>query len=326
MLANPHWPFRLFYHWESVYSAHIGYFGSGWLTTWQAFFPGHPAAARIGAMGFGGARPSIAQIQVGLWVVAAIGSLVAPVLFWYLVSQSHGRRIAIAATVLFLAGPYSLFPIASYSEVLFLAFALGAWALARRGFWVWGGIPSAAASLTRISGLFLVAALVVLDIRSHQGRGLNYRGGAIGLAVSGFSGTGLYFLYLWVRTGNLFAGSTAETLGWDRSTHLPWATFSETLTNALVLPKFDDRLHAWLEIVFAVLLVLASVLLIHRRLWAEAVMVGLTLLTLMTSASYLSLARTSVALFPVPILLAMTLTSRRWRWCTGPAWACCSCL
>jgi len=34
----------------------------------------------------------------------------------------------------------------------------------------------------------------------------------------------------------------------------------------------------------------------------------------MTSSSYLSLARTSVVLFPIPILLATTLTSPRWRW------------
>ena len=317
MLGRPNWPFMLFYHWDSVYFAHIanrGYFGTGSLTTWQAFFPGYPAAARIVAFGFGGAHPSIAQIQVGLSIVAAIGSLVATVLFWHLVWQFHGRRIAIAATVLLLAGPYSLFLIASYSESLFLTFAIGAWLLAGRGSWMWGGILAAAASLTRINGLFLVAALVVLYIRSRQARGLNYRGGAIGLAAIGFSGTGLYFLYLWVRTGNLFAWSTAETLGWDRTTRLPWATFSETLTYALTLPMFDGRMQAWLEIVFAVLLVLACVLLVRRRLWAEAVMVGLTLLSLMTSSSYLSLARTSVVLFPIPILLATTLTSPRWRW------------
>ncbi|HXR44201.1 MAG TPA: hypothetical protein VN759_05295 [Pseudolysinimonas sp.] len=70
----------------------------------------------------------------------------------------------------------------------------------------------------------------------------------------------------------------------------------------------------WFDLVFAALLVLAAVVLVWRRWWPELVYVALTAIPLMTSLSHLSLARSTLLLFPLPLLVASALLSRRWRW------------
>lgn len=317
VFSQPDWLFRLFFHWDSVYFAGIakdGYFGAGSLPTWQAFFPGYPAAARGVAALLGGAHPTSTQIIVALGVVAASASLIATALFWRLVEDSQGPRAAAAATVLFVGGPYSLFLVASYSEGLFLVFAIGAWLCASRGNWLPAGILAAGASLTRINGVFLVVALVVLYVLVRRRRREPYLARAIGLGCIGLSTVGAYFAFLFFRTGDPLAWTHAENAGWHRTIEWPWATLYRTLDDMLHGRTDASRLQSGFEVIFAALFVLSCIVLVRRRWWAEATLVGLTTLSLMTSSSYLSLARTSLVLFPLPILVVTTLSSRRWRW------------
>ena len=317
LFSHRNWPATLFFRWDSLYFAGIaehGYFGTASLATWPAFFPGYPVATRIVAVVIGGTAPSQAVSTVSMAVVVTGASLVATVLFWLLVQQRSGGRAALAATVLFAAGPYSLFLVASYSEALFLAFALGAWLLAGRGYWFPAGVLAAGASLTRANGVFLIAALVVLYVIHRRSTGAPFFARALGLAALGFCGVGTYFLYLFARTGDPFAWTHAENLGWKRSVRPPWETLWNTADVALHSSHLATRQQSFLEILFAALFVIALVVLVRRRLWAEATLVGITLLCLMTSTTYQSLARTSVVLFPLPILLATALTSRRRRW------------
>jgi hypothetical protein len=324
LFSHRDWPATLFFRWDSLYFAGIsehGYFGAASLATWPAFFPGYPAATRMVAAILGGTGPSTSTsaIAVSMAVVVTGASLVATILFWLLVSQRSGTRIALAATVLFVAGPYSLFLVASYSEALFLAFALGAWLLAGRGYWLPAGILAAGASLTRANGVFLIVALVVLYVMYRRSAGAPYLLRAVALAALGFCGVGGYFLYLFARTGDPQAWTHAENLGWQRAVRPPWETLWNTADVALHSHYLATRQQSTLEIIFAALFVVALVVLIRRRMWAEATLLGITLLSLMTSSTYMSLARTSVVLFPLPILIASTLSSPRRKWVYGAA-------
>ena len=69
-----------------------------------------------------------------------------------------------------------------------------------------------------------------------------------------------------------------------------------------------------MDIAFACLYVLGVVVLIVRRWWPEAVYVGLAALSMITSYAFTSMARESTVQFPLMILVASTLRSRRWRW------------
>lgn len=315
--AHHDWFFRLFFHWDSDYFAGIakaGYFGPSSVATWPAFFPGYPLSTRLVTTLAGVPHPTITQLALAMWGVATLSSLVATLVFARLVEDQYGRRSAIAATALFVAGPYALFLHASYSEPLFLAFAIGAWLLARRGNWVGAGLLAAGASATRINGVFLVLAIVVLFVvertRSHQ----PYLGRAVGMAAIGLAGCGAYFVYLFANTGEPLAWQNAEFLGWKRQFELPWSTFMATVDKVLHPVHWADRAQSILEIVFAAIFIGALAILIRRRMWAEATLVGVTVLSLMTSSTYISLARTSLVLFPLPILAMTALRSRRWKW------------
>jgi Gpi18-like mannosyltransferase len=315
--AKPGWYFSLYFNWDSDYFAAIartGYFGAGSLQRWQAFFPGYPAVARaVATLGWGW-HPTLGEIQVSLWLVAAVSSAVAVVLLWRLVEEDHGQRLATAAVILFVFGPYSVFLATSYSESLYLACAIGAWWAVRRDRWVVGGLLAGAASFTRINGAILVVALLVLFALRQRIRERRYIGRSVALAALGLSGVGLYFGYLFAITGNPRAWFAAEAIGWNRALNWPWVTFSHTLNRALYSLDPDHRFQSSLDIIAAALSVVAVVVLARNRDWPAAVLVAATLATLMTSYSYLSLGRDTLVLFPFTILLAGSLRSRRWSW------------
>jgi hypothetical protein len=74
------------------------------------------------------------------------------------------------------------------------------------------------------------------------------------------------------------------------------------------------RLESWLDIVFAVLLVLGTVHFLRNKQWAEATLVGLTTISLTTSSTYMSIGRESLAVFPLFILVATTLATPKRKW------------
>jgi Gpi18-like mannosyltransferase len=195
-----------------------------------------------------------------------------------------------------------------------VVFAIGAWLAATRGHWLASGILAALAGLTRINGLFLVAALAVLFIGVQRKQGKPFLARTVGLVGIGLSGVLGYFLYLFIMTGDPSAWTHAQSVGWHRALNWPWDTLLRTIGQVLYDPVPAWRLQAALDIVFAVLLVTATVIMARRRLWAEAIMVGLTALSMMTSTTYMSLARDSIVLFPLVILAATTLLSPRRKW------------
>lgn len=315
---NPVWFAQLFWDWDAHHLSDVaenGYVLTGPASTEQAFFPGFPLATRGVATVLFGGHPDLAAIVVAGVVVTMVASLIAAIVFWRILADRFDDRIALAGTVLLMAGPYSHFLVASYSEALFLAFGLGAWLCASRGRWLAAGILGALASATRINGLFLVVALVVLFVLVERREARPVIARAIGLGAIGVSGAVAYFLYLFARTGNVFAWTTAQEKGWHRVTQAPWETFRVSL-DVVIDPASATafRIQGAFDILFAALVVVGVVFLVRRRWWAETVYVVLTAVPLMTSLSYLSLARNTLLLFPLVMLVASTLRTPRYRW------------
>lgn len=309
-------PAALFFHWDSAYFASIaehGYIGHGTSTTWSAFFPGFPLAARLVAAMAGAPHPDHQQVVIALEAVAGIASLAATVLLYRLAGRHYGEKVATAATVAFVLGPYALFLAAPYSEALFVAFALGAWLCAERGRWWAAGLLGAAASLTRVEGLFLVAGVAVAVAVELRKRGEPFLLKALGTAAVGSAGALAYWGALWVWTGNPIAWFTAQHVGWHRSLNWPWASLLNTV-ESLFVPPWPHQVQNTVDLVFASLLVTTLVVLIRRRQWAFATYVGLTAAAMMTSTTYMSIARSTAVLFPVAIVVATTTTDARKRW------------
>jgi hypothetical protein len=303
-------PFALLLaQWDSVHFTTIaehGYFPAAVADPGlPAFFPGYPLIARGAALllaPFG----TDAAVPRALALVAAVGAIVAGTMVWRIAAERAGRtgersgeRAGLAATTLLMFGPYALFLHASYSESTFLAFATGAWYAASRRRWLLAGVLCAGAGATRANGLFLLAALVVVYVVSRRRDGLRLLAPGLPAVLGGACGTLAYFGYLWHATGRADAWSHAQAVGWGRATSWPWEALQTSLSLTHAHPNESARIQSAFDVGFAALVVAVLVWFVVRRAWPEAVYVGLTAASLMTSVSFVSLGRNTLTLFPV---------------------------
>jgi hypothetical protein len=159
--------------------------------------------------------------------------------------------------------------------------------------------------------VFLVAALLVMYIQRRRRAGVLVIAPALLWLPLACTGIAAYFGYLTIRTGDLLAWSHAQTLGWGRTLHWPWEAFYQTTGRVLLASTPDRRFQFAMDLLFAVMFTVAVVVLARRKQWPEATYLGLTLVALTTSSTFVSLARNSVTLFPLTILIAVTQPPHR---------------
>jgi len=302
--------FAALHHWDSAYFLSIagdGYFPPGAGSAVQAFFPGFPLLSRAvsDALTFGASTE--VSLIVAMWLVGGLASWGTTVIIFRLADQLASERVATLSAVLFLAGPYSVFLFANYSESLFLVFAIAAWYCGIRDRWPLVGIFALAATFTRINGVFLVAALLVMYAirRRKAGQPLVTRTLCwLPVATAGIAG---YFLFLLVRTGDPVAWLHAQGAGWGRGFSWPWEAFYQTAGRVLFASTLDRRLQFGLDIVFVAVILLSIIVFLRRRQWPEVTYLGLTLVACTTSFTFVSAARSSLTLFPIVILVGQTI-------------------
>lgn len=281
-----------------------------------AFFPGYPLAMRAVAAGTSFGITNTRLLIAGA-MISAVASLVAAALLYRLVAESpllrpsdDVRRASRLACLFLLFWPTATFLSAAYSESMFLALALGSWWNALRGRWWWAGLLCAGASLTRVNGVFvMVALLVLLLVRVAHGRE-RFTVGKLAAVLLGASGAAAYLGYLWWQTGDPMAWSTAQRIGWARDTVWPWTAFTNTLGG---IREATDPLRAaqWcIDIGAVVLLLVVLGYLLRHRVWPEATLTFLTVAVLATSSNYLSIMRNTLTVFPVLIVIGIVLSRR----------------
>ncbi len=94
-------------------------------------------------------------------LVSTAAFAVALLLLHRLAREELGERAATATVLLLVFSPVSVFFTAIYTESLFLALCLATFLLARRQRWGWGSLAAAAATLTHIEGVLLIAPLAI---------------------------------------------------------------------------------------------------------------------------------------------------------------------
>src|SRR3954453_591279 len=273
----------------------------------QAFFPGYPLAIVLVRPLTGG------NAALAGFVVSVLAGTVAAVVLWHLGRLATGtpRGGWIAVTMLAVA-PYGFFLVTVYSEALFLACAFGAWAAGLTRRWWLAGALAALASLVRLNGLFLAAALAVLYLLEHRRR---LRADALALGLP-LLAVGAFVVHLRVRTGSWNAWQQAQQLGWHRSVAAPWTglgnawrSIGTANTADLVISHWDDLLGT----VFGIVLVV--VLAVLRRL-PEPLFVLLNVAVLVCSTTLISAPRYALMWFPAYLLLAELGVRPRCRWVT----------
>ncbi|MGR4878373.1 mannosyltransferase family protein [Streptomyces sp. LARHCF249] len=307
-------PWQQWDWWHYLHIARDGYFPGQtgpWTAGWdnrEAFLPGFPLALRavhavVPHWAAAGALISFVAGGVAVLALARIARHRLP-------DPDAGRR----TVLFFLLSPCAVFLAAGYTEALFLALALPAWLAAQRRNWPAAAILACLACSVRVTGLFLLAALVLLFVLTARGR-RDWRA-APWLCLPALS-PALYSWYLEARTGDWMAWKHAQERGWYRDFHAPWDAWSHTWDAAFHHLHPTGYALMWqAELLAMPAGVVLLMVLVRGRRWPEALYIGLTLWALGTSYWYTSVPRSTLLWWPLWTGLA-SWSLRRPRVLTG---------
>jgi hypothetical protein len=285
--------------WDALHFFSIaehGYTGPGAGPHATAFFPGYPILLRVTTSL--GASPVVAGL-----LVSALASLVAFAYLHRLAEADAGPGAGRTAVCYLALWPTAVFLVAPYSEALFLAGAIPAFWLARRGRWTLAGVPAAVAVATRAAGVFLLFGLALEFLRQRERPPGALARAAVGLGIGALPLLA-YSVYLWLATGSPLRFFTDQRLGWGRELTNPVASFLNTWRTWR--GGYDANwIFAWRVEILAAAAGLALVAwALAKREWGYAGYMGAMLAALLTSSWYFSIPRMLLSFFPAAIFLA----------------------
>jgi hypothetical protein len=277
--------------------------------TLMAFFPGLPAIFWL-----------FEQLGVPVAITGVVLSLACSAFAAAALYRLGGPWAAVA----WLFAPTAVFTVVPYTESLFCAAAFWAWERARSDRWLAAAALTAVACTLRVSGLFLIGALLVMIITEKDPAAAKLRRAALMLipaAVMMAFGT-----YLYALTGSWTAWYSAQTTGWVRELTWPWQSFLNTIP--ATLPGAYAN-HPWWAAVFRGEMISMAVgvgvtvwcIVVSLRarkhpnepdrpMWGEASWVGVQILAFSMSYWFFSVNRATLLWFPLWIMLG--------RWVAGP--------
>ncbi|WP_203978060.1 mannosyltransferase family protein [Planotetraspora silvatica] len=268
----------------------------------SAFFPGIPLLLRY-------LHVFVSDWSLAIVLVSLVASAVVAVALSRL-SESFREGTGTWTVLAFFLSPFAVFMLAGYSEAPFLALAIPAWLLARRGRWEAAAVCAAFASSIRVSGLFLLAGLVIQFLVAENGlRGKGWRT-APWLALPAVPVLA-YMAYLWSRTGDLLAWKHAEADYWGRFAEWPWQVFVNTwnrsLEESVLRTSYREEILA--ALVLAALVVWQAV----RRRWGNLAYLAPQAVALLAMSSfYMSVGRASLLWWPLYLSVGIAGARRPW--------------
>jgi hypothetical protein len=277
--------------------------------TLMAFFPGWPV---------------ILSLFSQLGVPVAISGVIISTACSALAAAALYRLGGTWAAVAWLFAPTAVFTMVPYTESLFCALAFWAWERARADRWLAAALLTSLACTVRVSGLFLIGALLVMIITSDEPARARLRRGALMLMPAAVIMA--FATYLHVLSGSWTAWYRAQSTGWVRQLTWPWDSFLNTIP-AILPGAYAD--HPWWAAVFrgemismavgiAVTIWCIAVSLRARKrpdgpdrpMWGEASWVGVQVLAFSLSYWFFSVNRATLLWFPLWIMVG--------RWVAGP--------
>jgi Mannosyltransferase (PIG-V) len=277
--------------------------------TLMAFFPGWPTILWLFD------QLGVPVAISGVIISSACSAVAAAALY-----RLGGRWAAVA----WLFAPTAVFTVVPYTESLFCAVAFWAWERARADRWLAATLLTALACTVRVSGLFLIGALLVMIITSRSPAALKLRRAALMLIPAAVIMA--FATYLYALTGTWTAWYRAQSTGWVRQLTWPWDSFLNTIP-AILPGAYAD--HPWWAAVFrgemismavgiGVTIWCIVVSIRARRshgpgsdhtMWGEASWVGVQVLAFSLSYWFFSVNRATLLWFPLWIMIG--------RWVEG---------
>lgn len=148
--------FKIFYPWanfDGVNYLTIATFGYSKLQ--YAFFPGYPAAISV----LEKIWPDPLAISL---IISNLSTIILLFVLYKLIKLNYSDQTALKSVLLFLAYPAAFFLGAAYNESLFLCFVVSSFFFAKKENFYLAAIFAIAASLTRLVGVFLIPAILLI--------------------------------------------------------------------------------------------------------------------------------------------------------------------
>lgn len=261
------------------------YNGPGQLSN-IVFFPLYPGLIWLFGLVF--------SLPLAGWIVSAGALLGALLVLHKYVKEHHPELDPEEVQFLLLVFPTAFFLQAIYTESLFLLLAISSMYFALKRNFVAAAFFALGASLTRVTGLFLVIPLFIEYIVAwtQEKRGLKPDILALALAPAG---TAAFFLFHWIKFGSptLFLDVQAD---WGRG-------FSVTEEHFLHVTAAATT-NLYLDLGFIAFALICSVLVWKRFRLSYAVYTLLGILIPIITGTFMSVGRYIIVLFPIILLLA----------------------
>lgn len=299
--------------WDSnwyVAIARDGFMGTSLQTpTTAAFLPLYPIITRIFSE-----VTFTSLYTAGIWVSRLSFLLSLCLLFIYSRNLKETKVNPQAVIIAFLAFPTAFVTISMYSEGLFLALCLASFYFINKGKPYASFVAAFAAALTRINGLALAPAFLVMAWMNWRNRKPYVHILLPALApLLSFLSQMYYFYFRFDQPLLYFIKKNA--FGDNIGVHWPWVSIQTSITKLMAAQPHGGLglVYYYLEIPLLLFIFVCAVILWKKKLWAEAAFIcasaGLTFI----SGTLWGLPRFTIFLFPIFFILS-TLHRQAWLW------------
>ena len=297
--------------WDTAHYVAIGIFGYGNEASPShdgglGFFPLYPMLMKALAWPLPGPVTE-AQLAFAAVIISNVAFLVAAPMFADVVARRTNPAVARTATLLLCISPFSYFFSAGYSESLFLLTVVASFWFADRDRWWAAAIASALGTSTRLVGLAIPPALLLLAWHKRRPRK-----DLAAVAIISPLGIAIWFLTTWVVYGDLLAYFTAQENWGGWSEHV-WF-YVKLFTTEPETTFLGDPRH--LIIVLNVVLWaiwLATLPWVWRRLDPGIALLTTLLVVMQGVMTWVSLGRYLLPAIGAFIAFAWLLEKPRWR-------------
>lgn len=200
-----------------------------------------------------------------------------------------------------LFAPGAVFLASIYTEVLFIALALGVFYFSEKKKWGSATIFTALATATRINGIFLVLFLLIKLIKNGTSKIL-----ATFYLLLSTSGLLAYSCYLYFKTGNPLSWYTSQT-AWGKATATSPLVTASNYLRAVTVDFVPDLVH--LVVIIEIVITLWAIYLVYQTIRNKLLstpyvvyLLGNLLLPLATG-SLGSMPRFFLLLFPTIVVI-----------------------
>ena len=298
----------LWNNWDAQHYVNIAKYGYAALTEGGrhlqiVFFPLYPYLTKLFSFIF-------QDYIVSALVVSNLSYAIAAYYLYKLVKLDFERQDAYRAVIYFSVFPTAYFLHAAYTESLFLALTISSFYYARNGNWAFSGVLGMLAAATRITGIILVAVLLI-EYLSQK----NYKIGSIrpDIIWVGVIGAGLlaYLILNYVVTGDPLYFLEIQRGHWNKKLDFPyegfmsaWNIMTGNFTLNIDTPS-ARLLGGPAEIIFALLGLSLTIYGFFRIRLSYCLYALATWLIVTSTGFWLSIPRYTLSIFPIFIVMAL---------------------